>query len=234
MNMLDYRMKRHVAIGLVVLTFFGCGSSEETANTAQKTGLLSFVDTRVGTAPSIADVTVTETEEPLGYVSPIVGNPSALTHWTPQTAKWTDRVITVPVPYWYEHEKIQGFRGTRYPNGAVVGDWGPMCVMPMTGNVVIDADARASTFSHDHEVAKPHYYPVVLDDYGIKTEFTAASKTAFFQFTFPGSVSSSVLFDGVYVPGYYKVIPERNEIEGYMVIAGHFRNHFVAKFNKEF
>ena len=195
---------------------------------------MSFVDTRVGTAPSIADVTVTETEEPLGYVSPIVGNPSALTHWTPQTAKWTDRVISVPVPYWYEHEKIQGFRGTRYPNGAVVGDWGPMCVMPMTGNVVIDADTRASTFSHDHEVAKPHYYPVVLDDYGIKTEFTAASKTAFFQFTFPGSGSSSVLFDGVYVPGYYKVIPERNEIEGYMVIAGHFRNHFVAKFNKEF
>lgn len=106
--------------------------------------------------------------------------------------------------------------------------------MPMTGNVIIDADARASTFSHDHEVAKPHYYSVVLDDYGIKTEFTAASKTAFFQFTFPGSGSSSVLFDGVYVPGYYKVIPERNEIEGYMVIAGHFRNHFVAKFNKEF
>lgn len=234
MNVLDYRIKRNVAIGLVVLTFFGCGSSEETVNTTQKTGLLSFVDTRVGTAPSIADVTVTETEEPLGYVSPIVGNPSALTHWTPQTAKWTDRVITVPVPYWYEHEKIQGFRGTRYPNGAVVGDWGPMCVMPMTGNVVLDADARASTFSHDNEVAKPHYYSVMLDDYNIKAEFTAASKTAFFQFTFPGSGSSSVLFDGVYVPGYYKVIPERNEIEGYMVIAGHFRNHFVAKFDKEF
>ena len=36
MNMLDYRMKRHVAISLVVLTFFGCGSSEEMGPPLQK------------------------------------------------------------------------------------------------------------------------------------------------------------------------------------------------------
>jgi len=195
---------------------------------------LNYVDTRVGTAPSIANITVTEVEEPLGYVSPIVGNPSALTHWTPQTAKWTNRVNNVPVPYWYDQNKIQGFRGTRYPNGAVVSDWGPMSLMPMIGKVQIDAEARASKFSHDTEIAKPHYYAVNLEDYNIKTEFTAASKTGFFQFTFPESKASSVVFDGVYVPGYYKVIPDKNEIEGYMVIAGHFRNYFVAKFDKKF
>lgn len=196
--------------------------------------LLNYVDTRVGTAASIADITVTEVEEPMGYVSPIVGNPSALTHWTPQTATWTKRVITVPVPYWYDQEKIQGFRGTRYPNGAVVGDWGPMSIMPMTGEVQVNAEARASKFDHDNETAKPHYYSVHLDDYNIKAELTAAAKTAFFQFTFPKSDSSSVVFDGVYVPGNYKVIPERNEIEGYSTIAGHFRNHFVARFDKPF
>jgi hypothetical protein len=73
-------------------------------------GLLKYVDTRVGTAASIADITVTEVEEPMGYVSPIVGDSSALTHWTPQTAIWTDRVATVPVPYWYDQEKIQGIK----------------------------------------------------------------------------------------------------------------------------
>lgn len=223
-----------------LLVSFGCKRhaeevvQSESANPLPRKAYLGHVDTRVGTAPSIADITVTEVEEPLGYVSPIVGNPSALTHWTPQTAKWTDRVITVPVPYWYDQKKIQGFRGTRYPNGAVVGDWGPMSLMPFTGEVKIDADERASRFSHDTEIAKPHYYSVQLDDYNIKTEFTAASKTGFFQFTFPESESSSVVFDGVYVPGFYKVIPERNEIEGYTVIAGHFKNHFVAKFNKKF
>ncbi|WP_430817760.1 GH92 family glycosyl hydrolase [Carboxylicivirga sp. RSCT41] len=218
---------RIVLIAALSIGLFAC-------NTQDKESVLKYVDTRVGTAASIADITVTEVEEPMGYVSPIVGYPSALTHWTPQTATWTERIITVPVPYWYDQDKIQGFRGTRYPNGAVVGDWGAMCIMPMTGKVKLDADARASNFSHDTEVAKPHYYAVQLDDYNIKTEFTAGAKTAFFQFTFPESASSSVLFDAVYVPSTYKVVPERNEIEGYSVIAGHFRNHFVAKFDKPF
>ncbi|TKG89845.1 hypothetical protein EYV94_24815 [Puteibacter caeruleilacunae] len=226
-------MRLSVKINLVVIVLVfiivSCVS-----NSGKEISNLKYVDTRVGTAASIADITVTEVEEPMGYVSPIVGYPSALTHWTPQTALWTQRIVNVPVPYWYDQSKIQGFRGTRYPNGAVVGDWGAMCVMPMTGNVVVDADARASKFSHDSEIAKPHYYSVELDDYNIKTEFTAAAKTAFFQFTFPESTSSSVLIDGVYVPGNYKVIPERNEIEGFSVIAGHFRNHFVAKFDKPF
>ena len=217
---------------IVLITAFSIGLVA--CQIQDKESVLQYVDTRVGTAASIADITVTEVEEPMGYVSPIVGYPSALTHWTPQTATWTERVITVPVPYWYDQDKIQGFRGTRYPNGAVVGDWGAMCIMPMTGNIKVDADARASNFSHDSEVAKPHYYAVQLDDYNIKAELTAAAKTAFFQFTFPESASSSILLDAVYLPGTYKVITERNEIEGYSVIAGHFRNHFVVKFDKPF
>jgi len=220
-------------IAVVFFVHFSCVPEKADKVDVINKGNLYYVDTRVGTAASIADVTVTEAEEPMGYVSPIVGTPSALTHWTPQTAKWTNRIINVPVPYWYDQEKIQGFRGTRYPNGAVVGDWGPMSLMPMTGAVKIDADERASNFNHKSEIAKPHYYSVQLEDYNIKTEFTAAAKTAFFQFTFPESASSSVVFDGVYVPGFYKVIPERNEIEGYTVIAGHFKNHFVAKFDKK-
>ncbi len=237
---MKYCIKKIIVICSIALIGISCneqkGESEiqENKSPLPEKEYLGYVDTRIGTATSIADITVTEVEEPMGYVSPIVGNPSALTHWTPQTAKWTDRVITVPVPYWYDQEKIQGFRGTRYPNGAVVGDWGSMSLMPMTGEVKIDADARASKFSHDNEVAKPHYYSVKLDDYDIKTEFTAASKTGFFQFTFPESETSTVVLDGVYVPGNYKVIPEKNEIEGYTVIAGHFRNHFVAKFDKKF
>ncbi|KJF44974.1 hypothetical protein LH29_06025 [Draconibacterium sediminis] len=174
--------------------------------------VLNYVDTRVGPATSIADITVTEEEEPMGYVSPIVGNPSALTHWKPQTALWTDRVITVPVPYCYDREKMQGFRGTRYPNGSVTGDWGAMCIMPLVGEVKIKAKERASAFSHDTEIAKPHYYAVQLDDYNIKTEFTAAVKTAFFQFPFPESEQASLLFDVDYLSGIFRVIPETKPV----------------------
>ncbi|WP_319268676.1 GH92 family glycosyl hydrolase [uncultured Draconibacterium sp.] len=216
---------------LIVLIFIGMGCAY---NSATKISTLKYVDTRIGTAASIADITVTEVEEPMGYVSPIVGYPSALTHWTPQTATWTERILTVPVPYWYNQEKIQGFRGTRYPNGAVVSDWGPMCVMPMTGKVITNPEARASKYSHNTEIAKPHYYSVLLEDYNIKAELTAAAKTGFFQFTFPESENSSILFDGVFVPGEYKVLPESQEIEGTSIISGNFKNHFVAKFDKPF
>jgi len=221
-------MKRLIVCSFIGLFIISC-KVEPSENS-----FLKYVDTRVGTAPSIAKITVTEAEEPLGYVSPIVGYPSALTHWTPQTALLTDRVVTVPVPYWYDQDKIQGFRGTRYPNGAVVGDWGPMCIMPSIGTVKVNAEERGSKFRHETEIAKPHYYKVDLDNFGIKAEFTAAAKTAFFQFTYPKADSANVLFDGVFVPGKYKVLPEKNEIEGYQVIAGHFRNHFVAKFDKPF
>ncbi|WP_273273410.1 hypothetical protein [Maribacter polysiphoniae] len=55
---------------------------------------MEYVDTRVGTAASIANITVTVVEEPMGYVSPIVRDLSALTQWTPQTAKWPNLIIT--------------------------------------------------------------------------------------------------------------------------------------------
>ncbi|MEM1134498.1 MAG: GH92 family glycosyl hydrolase [Bacteroidota bacterium] len=223
-----------VLITILCVFLFSCKNTGGNINQLTQKEFLGYVDTRVGTAPSIADVTVTETEEPLGYVSPIVGNPSALTHWTPQTAIWTKRVISVQVPYWYEDETILGFRGTKYPNGAVVTEWGAMSLMPITGKVKTRATERASKFSHDSEIAKPHYYSVMLDDYAIKAEFTGASKTGFFQFTFPAADTSSVVFDGVYVPGYYKVIPEKNEVEGYTIISGNFKNYFVARFEKDF
>lgn len=225
---------KKLAISFAV-TSLVCGCSDPSQQgQAQRPDALDYVDTRVGTALSIADVTVTEVEEPMGYVSPIVGNPSALTHWTPQTALWTNRILSVPVPYWYEHEKIQGFRGTHYPNGAVVSEWGALSLMPMTGKVNTVAPIRASKYRHDTEVAKPHYYSVQLDDYNIQAELTGASQTGFFQFTFPESDASSVVFDGVYVPGTFKVLPETHEIEGEIAILGDMKTYFVARFDKDF
>lgn len=232
-------MKNVVLNLIATLALCGCGTASnigepDTSKPESLPSALDYVDTRIGTAVSIADVTVTEVEEPMGYVSPIVGNPSALTHWTPQTALWTNRILTVPVPYWYDQNAIQGFRGTRYPNGAVVSDWGPISLMPMTGKVNTVAPLRASTYRHETEIAKPHYYSVHLDDYNIKAELTGASKTGFFQFTFPESDTASVVFDGVYVPGTFRVIPEANEIEGVIPIMGNMNTYFVAKFEKPF
>ena len=102
--MMKFRLIRFIVCIGVSCICFSCDENKGDKGLLNN-GYLEYVDTRVGTAASIADITVTEVEEPMGYVSPIVGNPSALTHWTPQTAKWTDRVITVPVPYWYDQNK---------------------------------------------------------------------------------------------------------------------------------
>lgn len=44
----------------------GVSDIEVHKNSLPEKEYLGYVDTRIGTAPSIADVTVTETEEPLG------------------------------------------------------------------------------------------------------------------------------------------------------------------------
>ena len=48
--------------------FFGLQQQPGVLKALPKKDLLGFVDTRVGTAASIADITVTEVEEPMGYV----------------------------------------------------------------------------------------------------------------------------------------------------------------------
>ena len=48
---------------------------------------------------------------------------------------------------------------------AWINDYGQFAIMPVTGKVVFDQDARASWFSHKAEVATPYYYKVYLADH---------------------------------------------------------------------
>ena len=76
---MKYCIQKGLAVCIVLLVSFSCKEQTRESeiqgnkNPLPRKEYLGYVDTRVGTAPSIADVTVTETEEPLGYVSPIVG-----------------------------------------------------------------------------------------------------------------------------------------------------------------
>lgn len=55
------------AIGALIV-IIGCRHNEGPARELAQKEYLGYVDTRVGTAASIADITVTEVEEPMGYV----------------------------------------------------------------------------------------------------------------------------------------------------------------------
>lgn len=55
--------------------------------------------------------------------------------------------------------------------------------------------AYASFYNKESEVAKPGYYSVKLDDYGIKVELTASERVGMHRYTFPESEEARIIID---------------------------------------
>ncbi|MFV2070000.1 MAG: GH92 family glycosyl hydrolase, partial [Pirellulales bacterium] len=147
--------------------------------------------------------------------------------------------------YEYGIESICGF--------GHVHSWmmGSFLTMPTTGPMKVvpgpktDPDAGyRSRFSHDNEQASPGYYAVTLDDYGIKAELTATTRTGFQRYTFPKSDEAHIVFD-LQIPeeGHPRIVEafvrkvNEAEIAGSVKrVAGwnEYTLHFVARFNKPF
>ncbi len=150
---------------------------------------------------------------------------------------------TMNAGYEYDIESISGF--------GHVHSWmmGSFLTMPTTGPVKIlpglDTDPDAgyrSRFSHDREEASPGFYSVYLDDYDIRAELTATTRTGFQRYTFPESNEAHIVFD-LQIPeeGRPLIIEasvrkiNQTEIAGYVKrVAGwnEYTLHFVARFNK--
>ena len=62
------------------------------------------------------------------------------------------------------------------------GVWGMCLFCPFTGNIT--ADNYHSGYSHENESAKPGYYQVFLERYGINTEMTTTLRCAYYKFTY--------------------------------------------------
>ena len=56
-------------------------------------------------------------------------------------------------------------------------------IMPVSG-AVNEADKPVSAWDQELEIAHPHYYSTWLEDYNITTEFTPASQSGIFKFTY--------------------------------------------------
>jgi putative alpha-1,2-mannosidase len=136
-----------------LLNLLSC-NTEQSSNLS----LTDYVNTLIGTKPWANQIQLAGTELPHGNTYPGVALPSGMTEWTAQTN-------TGQIPYFYEtgdRSKLQGFRGTHYPCGAVMYDYGALTIMPLTGDLVVLPEERASGFSHETETGKPHYYSVFL------------------------------------------------------------------------
>lgn len=166
-----------------------------------------------------------------GNTLPLVGTPWGMNYWTPTTRDggWA---------YTYMDNKIRGFKQTHQPS-PWIGDYGQFSIMPFVGTIELDADKRASWFSHKAEQARPHYYKVYLADHDIVTEITPTSRAAIFRFTFPQSDSSFVAIDAMDMGSYIKIVPDKNRIVGYNTknssgVPDNFRNYFVIDFDRPF
>ncbi len=168
-----------------------------------------------------------------GNTVPSIAVPWGMNQWIPQTGKMGDGWS-----YTYASDKIRGFKQTHRPS-PWINDFGQFSIMPVTRDLKIKEDDRASWFSHKSEEARPYYYKVYLSEYDVTTEITPTDRCAYFQFTFPEEDQSYVVIDGYDRGSWIKVIPEEKRVVGYSTrnsggVGRNFRNYFIVEFDKPF
>jgi len=88
-------------------------------------------------------------------------------------------------------QPIRGF-GQLHVSGTGWGKYGQIFISPQVGLAVGEAEHDSPKVN---EVAKPYEYSVLLSRYGIKTDFTPATHSAIYRFTFPKSDKSNIMLD---------------------------------------
>lgn len=229
--------RKSIIFLLAIVVLYSCSSSED------KELLQQYVDTRIGTAPSVtktAGVFGKKTEE-FGQTLPAVLEPNGMNFWTPQTRDTEKKCVA---PYYYRDSLIQGFRNSHWIVGGCTQDYGSMTLMPLSGVLKCQPVERASLFSHDDEIASPSYYSVHLKDYDIQAEMTARSRSAIFRFTYnnEGEAYLVVNPNSDEGQGFIEIDTLRKEIRGYNPVhriyqgwgepAG-YSGHFVVSYQKD-
>jgi putative alpha-1,2-mannosidase len=193
-------------------------------------------------------------KEPVDYVDPLLGTSSSRWMLYPGPSMPFGMVKLSPdntdswefnAGYEYSIESISGF--------GHIHSWmvGSFLTMPSVGTIKIlpgskeDPDSGyRSRFNHNNEKASPGYYSVYLDDYDIKAELTATTRTGVQRYTFPKTSDAHIIFD-LQIPEEGRteitdasiVQVNKSEISGYVKrISGwnEYTLHFVARFNRPF
>jgi predicted alpha-1,2-mannosidase len=150
--------------------------------------------------------------------------------------------------YHYSSNSIIGFSHTHL-SGTGAADYGDILFMPTTGELKVEPGSKEnpdsgfrSRFNHNNEIAKAGYYSVFLDDYKIKVELTATTRTGFHKYTFPKTDQANIIIDLMHgiqdrvIDSEIKIIDNKT-IEGYRRSTGWAKNHciyFHAEFSKPF
>lgn len=200
-----------------------------------------FVNPLIGTDIRVVEGKDQNSTEERGQVMPSVGVPHGMTNWVAQTQA-TERKCYPP--YYYFHDRIQGFRASHWMNGSCTQDYGSVTIMPLCGELITDSEERAAGFSHAMEISSPSYYRVFLEDYGINAELAGLSRSAVMRFSFGNEGDRYIVIEpnsdeGL---GFVSIDAANKEISGYnpahRIYQGKgeetgFSGHFVITFEDE-
>jgi predicted alpha-1,2-mannosidase len=130
--------------------------------------------------------------------------------------------------YSYEHTSIEGFAFTQMSGIGWNGDLGNFLVMPsagplktQSGKLGTHGQGYRSDYLKSSEKAAAGYYAVLLSDYKIKAEMTAAPHSGMLRFTYPAGQQSRIQIDlarrvgGTSTSQYVKVLND-STITGWM------------------
>ena len=188
-------MKRKILVWITMLVFV------TSVGYGQNRDLVKYVNTLQGT----------ESEWSLSYGNtyPTVGLPFAVHFFSAQTGKNGDGW-----KYTYQANTIRGFQQV-HQCSPWMGDYAVFSLMPAKGKLVVNEDERALVFSHDNEIAKPHYYSVKFDN-GIQAEISPVERGAHMRFTFPKKEKAYLVLDGFLKDSQIKILPQERKIVGYV------------------
>lgn len=165
-----------------------------------------------------------------GNTYPAVAVPWGMNFWSPQTGENGSGWM-----YTYTDSVIRGFRQTHQPS-PWINDYGTFSIMPVLGKVVTDNKNRGVSFRHEKEKATPHCYQVELDN-GVTTAFSATSRGAVFEVTYPAEEGQYIVVDAYQNGGCVMLDKEKNCIYGVTRyhnggVPDNFGNYFIVEFDK--
>ena len=177
----NYKMKLFSPIIILSIIITSCTEVSERQ-------LTDYVNPLLGTAtlwePEDLGYTRTWDERTWGAeVFPGTSLPNAMVQLSPVTQYRSG------AGYQYEDTVIYGFAHTNK------GHWNLLHVpvLPVTGDV--DPSNFISAYSHNNESARPGYYQVFLERYGINVELTSTLRSGFHKYHYPSGEQKKLIAD---------------------------------------
>lgn len=147
---------------------------------ARSTDYTAFVDTRIGTESCFV--------MSYGNTYPATGRPFGEHLWSPQTGENRDGW-----KYTHQAGEIRAFCQS-HQCSPWTRDYAVLGIFPETAELEPLSQKRGARFSHDDEIAMPHYYSVTFAN-GIKTEMAPSERACHFRFSFPHDGASYLIVE---------------------------------------